>query len=205
MDYEPLSIAADSKADRASTGDVAGATKLKFKIFKDNYTKDFFLMEMDEEETKEVSDLLGTRLSGQLVNDNYERRYYDTSLYYCNPDASSSTVDIVQYVSDPQIFVPFNESRRVITDPDLPDMVITVQLRVKSTSPGQSEPSVKLYRLRYVPKIVFINAADVPAIYQQMKAKANGGMSSGVDYATLNQHLNLVKAYADEISFQLSK
>ena len=38
-----------------------------------------------------------------------------------------------------------------------------------------------------------------------MKAKANGGMSSGVDYATLNQHLNLVKAYADEISFQLSK
>lgn len=170
MDYEPLSLAADNKADRASTGDVAGATKLKFKIFKDNYTKDFFLMEMDEEETKEVSDLLGTRLSGQLVNDNYERRYYGTSLYYCNPD-----------------------------------MVITVQLRVKSTSPGQSEPSVKLYRLRYVPKIVFINAADVPAIYQQMKAKANGGMSSGVDYATLNQHLNLVKAYADEISFQLSK
>lgn len=168
-----MSLAADNKAGRASTGDVAGATKLKFKIFKDNYTKDFFLMEMDEEETKEVSDLLGTRLSGQLVNGNYERRYYGTSLYYCNPD--------------------------------LPDMVITVQLRVKSTSPGQSEPSVKLYRLRYVPKIVFINAADVPAVYQQMKAKANGGMSSGVDYATLNQHLNLVKAYADEISFQLSK
>ena len=205
LDYEPMSIATDNKADRASTGEVAGTTKLNLKIFKDNYTKDMFKIQMDQEATSQMSDLLGIRLSGQPVNNDYERRYYGTSLYYCNPDASSSMVDIVQYVSDPQIFVPFNESKRVITDPDLPDMVVTVQLRVESTSPGKSEPSIKVYRLRYVPKIVFINAEDVPAIYQQMLAKANGGMSPNVNYSTLNQHLGLVKAYAEEIAAQLAK
>ena len=205
LDYEPMSIASDKKADRASTGDVAGTVKLPFKIFKDPYTKDFYKMEMNADAVKQVSDVLGTRLSAQMVNNDYERRYYGGSLYYMNPDASSSMVDIVQYVSDPQIFVPFNEGRRVITDPDLPDLVITVQLRVESTSPGQTEPTIKVYRLRYVPKIVYINAEDVPAIYEQMKAKANGGMSSNVNYATLNQHLDLVKAYADEITYQLNK
>ena len=205
LEYEPMSLATDKKVDRASTGEVAGTDKLPFKIFKDYYTKDLFQMKIDEEIAENVSDLLGNRLSGQLVNDTYERRYYGSSLFYCNPDASSSMVDIVQYVSDPQIFVPFNEQKRVITDPDLPDMVVTVQLRVESTSSGQSEPTVKIYRLRYVPKIVYINAEDVPAIYQQMAAKANGGMSSTVHYVTLNQHLDLVKAYADEISAQLPK
>jgi hypothetical protein len=205
LNYEPMSLATDKKADRASTGDVAGTSPLPFKIFKDPCTKGFFQMPMDEEATEKVSDLLGNRLSAQLVNDNYERRYYGTSLYFMNPDASSSMVDIVQYVSDPQIYVPFNETRRVITDPDLPDMVVSVQLRVESTSPGQEEPTIKVYRLRYVPKIVYINAEDVPAVYQQMVDKANGGMSPNVEYATLNQQLALVKAYADEIAAQLKK
>ena len=92
-------------------------------------------------------------------------------------------------------------SRKVI----LKESAITVQLRVESTSPGQSEPSVKIYRLRYIPKIVYINAEDVPGLYRQMAAKANGGMSPNLFYASLNQHLNIVKAYADEISAQLSK
>ena len=205
LEYEPMCIAADKKVDRASTGNVAGTENLPLKIFKDIHTKEFFQMKVDEEIAENVSDFLGTRLSGQLVNGNYERRYYGSSLFFCNPDASSSMVDIVQYVSDPQIFVPFNEQKRVITDPDLPDLVVTVQLRVESTSPGQSEPTVKIYRLRYIPKIVYINAEDVPAVYQQMAAKANGGMSSTVHYVTLNQHLDLVKAYADEISTQLLK
>lgn len=205
LEYEPMSIATDKKSDRASTGDVAGTDPLPFKIFKDPYTKDFFQMKGDEEALEYVSDLVAPRLSAQTVNNAYERRYYGTSIYYMNPDASSSAVDIVQYVSDPQIFVPFNESKRVITDPDLPDLVVTVQLRVESQSPGQSEPTYKFYNLRYVPKIVYINAEDVPALYQQMAAKANGGMSSRVNYASLQQHLDLVKAFADEISEQLAE
>jgi hypothetical protein len=84
-------------------------------------------------------------------------------------------------------------------------MVITVQLRVESLSPDQEEPTIKLYTLRYLPRIEYINAEDVPALYQQMAAKANGGMSSNVNYATLNQHLGLVKAYADEISAQMAR
>lgn len=205
LDYEPMSLATSGKDQRASTGDVAGTTKLPFKIFKDNYTKEFFQMELDEEEKELTADLIGTRLSSQEVNESYQRRYYGSSLFFTNPDASSSQVDIVQYVADPQIFVPFNEEKRVITDPDLPDMVITVQLRVESLSPGQEEPTIKLYTLRYLPRIEYINAEDVPALYQQMAAKANGGMSSNVNYATLNQHLGLVKAYADEISAQLAQ
>ena len=101
--------------------------------------------------------------------------------------------------------MPFDEKRRVITDPDLPDLVVTVQLCVESQSPGEEEPGFKVYTLRYLPRIEYINAEDVPALYQQMAAKANGGMSSQVNYATLKQHLGLVKAYADEISAQLAE
>lgn len=205
LDYEPMSLATSGKDQRASTGDVAGTTKLPLKIFKDNYTKEFFQMEIDEEEKAQAADLIGTRLSAQKVNDAYERRYYGSSLFFTNPDVSASQVDIVQYVADPQIFVPFDEKRRVITDPDLPDLVVTVQLCVESQSPGEEEPGFKVYTLRYLPRIEYINAEDVPALYQQMAAKANGGMSSQVNYATLKQHLGLVKAYADEISAQLAQ
>lgn len=205
LDYEPMSLATANKDGRASTGEVSGTTNLPLKIFKDRYTNDFFQIPIDERDKETFGDLVGTRLSAQGVNNNYERRYYGTSLFYMNPDASSSVTDIVQYVSDPQIFVPFNESKRVITDPDIPDLVVTVQLSVRSVSPGQEEETTKMYRLRYVPKIVYINAEDVPAVYQQIASKANGGMSSNVSYQTFEAHKDLVKAYADEISAQLSK
>lgn len=84
-------------------------------------------------------------------------------------------------------------------------MVVSVQLRVESQSPGEAEPTVKIYKLRYTPRIEYINAADVPAVYAKMAAKANGGMSPAVHYLTLEQHRSLVKAYADEIASQLSK
>ncbi len=205
LGYEPMSIATDKKDGKASTGEVAGAAKLPFKIFKDPYTRDFFQLKIAEEEKEAAADVMGVRLSSQGLNDNYERRYYGSSLFYKNPDASSSTVDVVQYVADPQIFVPFNEERRVITDPDLPDMVVTVQLRVESQASGEAEPGIKIYKLRYVPRIEYIDAADVPAIYEKIAAKTNGGMSAGVNYLTLEQHKGLVKAYSDEIARQLSK
>ena len=205
LDYESMSLATSNKDGRASTGNVAGTVQLPFKIFKDRYTNDFFQFPLAEEDEETFGDLIGTRLSAQGVNGAYERRYYGSSVFYMNPDASSSVTDIVQYVSDPQIFVPFNEQNRTITDPDIPDLVVTIQLRVKSTSPGQSEPTTKLYRLRYVPRIEYVNAADVPALYESIAAKANGGMASGVDYQTFEFHKNLIKAYSDEISYQLSK
>ena len=160
-------------------------------------------MEMDESDKETFGDLVAPHLSSQSVNGDYERRYFGNSLYFTNRNADASTVDVVQFVSDPQIFVPFNEQKRVITDPDLPDLVVTVQLRVKSQSPGQDEPSVKLYRLRYVPRIEYINVEDVPAVYQQMVARKN--VTSSADYQTLEAHLDLVKAYSEAISSQLSK
>ena len=205
LDYEPMSLATANKDGRVSTGDVAGTAKLPLKIFKDRYTNDFFQIPMTEEDKGEVADLVGTRLSAQSVNSSYERRYYGTSLFYMNPDATATTTDIVQYVSDPQIFVPFNESKRVITDPDIPDLVVTVNLRVRSTSPGQDEPTTKFYRLRYIPKIEYINAEDVAAISERIADTANGGMSPNVVYQTFEAHKNLVKAYADEITAQLNK
>ena len=54
-------------------------------------------------------------------------------------------------------------------------------------------------------RIEYINAADVPALYDAIAAKANGGMDDGIEYQTLEQHKSLIKAYADEISYQLSK
>ena len=204
LDYDKvLTLATAGKDQTASTGNVSGAKPLPFKILKDPYTKDFFLMEMDESDKETFGDLVAPHLSSQSVNGDYERRYFGNSLYFTNRNADASTVDVVQFVSDPQIFVPFNEQKRVITDPDLPDLVVTVQLRVKSQSPGQDEPSVKLYRLRYVPRIEYINVEDVPAVYQQMVARKN--VTSSADYQTLEAHLDLVKAYSEAISSQLSK
>ena len=211
-DKEVLSLATADKDQTASTGNVSGAKPLPLKIFKDPYTKDFFRVELDEDDKETFGDLIDARLSSQSVNGDYERRYFGNSLYFTNRNADASTVDVVQFVSDPQIFVPFNEKKRVITDPDLPDLVVTVQLRVKSLSPGQEEPSVKVYRLRYLPRIEFINAEDVPALYRQMAAKINGDMqarfkngTSDANYQTLQAHLDLVKAYAEAISNQLSE
>jgi len=202
LDYNPLTLSTSAKDQKVSTGNVAGAVKAPFRIFKAPFNKDLFKVEFENP----YPETIAPRLSEQNVNGTaYQRRYYGTSLFYCTPDASYSTVDQVQYVADPQIFVPYNEKRRVITDPDLPDMVVSVNILFHSQAPTETEPTWKTYTLRYVPRVEFISATDVKAIADRINATPNGGQPSSYDYITFETHNGIIQEYSKEISSQLAK
>ena len=203
MDYNPLSLSTPDKDQKVSTGSVAGAVKAPFKVFKAPYNKDLFKVELSgNAHPGEVA----TRLSSQRFGEsNTERRYYGNSLFYENENATYQTVDNVQYVTDPQIFLPFDEQRRVIMDPDIPDMVISVNLTLRSQGPMEDEPTWKTYTLRYLPKIQFIAAKDVKSIADRIVASENGGMASNVKYLSAPIHQGIIQSYSQEITTQLSK
>lgn len=201
LNYNPITLSTSAKDQKVSTGSVPGAVKAPFRVFKMPYNKDFFQIIDNTTYPEDVA----TRLSEQDVNDGgYQRRYYGSSLFYCTPEASSATVDEVQYVADPQIFVPYNESRRVITDPDIPDMVVSVEVVFQSQGPGETEPTWKTYTLRYLPKVEFIGVNEVKGIADRIGATANGGQRSDITYITYEYHNAIVQKYSSEISSQLA-
>ena len=122
LEYTPLTISDARKSGKVSTGNVPGAAAAPFKVFKQPYNKDLFKVELGNY----YPDDIATRLSSQTMGGDIERRYYGNSLFFCNKNATYSTVDNVQYVADPQIFLPFNEERRVVADPDIPDMAASL-------------------------------------------------------------------------------
>ncbi len=201
LEYTPLTISDSRKSDKVSTGNVPGASAAPFKVFKQPYNKDLFKVGIGNS----YPDDIATRLSSQTMGGDIERRYYGNSLFFCNKNANYSTVDNVQYVADPQIFLPFNEERRVIADPDIPDMVVSVNITFLSKGPLEEEETWKTYTLRYVPKVQLIAAKDVKGIADKIVAKANGGLPSYMNYRTAPAHQDIVKAYSDAISSQLSK
>ena len=212
LEYSPITLSTSAKDQKVSTGSVAGAVKAPFRVFKQPYNKDFFkvLVENPYPET------VGIRLSEQDVTGSktvkkattaysYERRYYGSSLFYCNPEAGSATVDEVQYVADPQIFLPYDEDRRVITDPDIPDMVVSVKISFKSQGPRESEPTWKSYTLRFLPKVQFIGVNELKGIADRINVAANGGQPSWVSYETFATHNGIIQQFSKEISSQMAK
>lgn len=212
LQYNPITLSTAAKDQKVTTGNVPGAAKAPFRVFKMPYNKDFFKVKYENP----YPETMGTRLSEQDVTGSktekkassaftYERRYYGSSLFFCNPEANTATVDEVQYVADPQIFLPFDEDRRVITDPDIPDMVVSVQIVFKSQGPDETEPTWKTYTLRYLPRIEFISASQVKDIANRVKTTNNGGQPSFVSYETFANHNDIIQAFSTEISAQLSK
>ena len=212
LEYNSITLSTSAKDQKVSTGSVAGAVKAPFRVFKQPYNKDFFKMLVENP----YPETMATRLSEQDVTGSktvkkettsysFERRYYGTSLFYCNPEAGSATVDEVQYVSDPQIFLPFDEDRRVITDPDIPDMVVSVQLVFKSQGPGESEATWKTYTLRFLPKVQFIGVNELKGIADRINSAANGGQPSFVEYVTYDTHNTIIQNYSKDISKQMAK
>ena len=201
--YNPLTLSTANKDQKVSTGTVPGAAKAPFRVFKVPYSNNLFKVELNNNHHPgEVA----TRLSSQPFDENgTERRYYGNSLFYENPKATYSTVDNVHYVSDPQIFLPFDEERRVIMDPDIPDLVVTVNLTFYSQGPLEDEPTWKTYTLRYLPKIQFIAAKDVKGIADKIVAKENGGLPSSIVYVTAPVHQTIAQTFSQEITTQLSK
>ena len=203
MQYNPLTLSTSAKNQKVSTGNVAGAAKAPFRVFKAPYNKDLFKIDFNNP----YPETIATRLSEQSINGEkaYARRYYGSSIFYCDPKATYSTVDRVQYVTAPQIFIPYDESRRVITDPDIPDLVVTVTITINSQGPLESEPTWKMYTLRYVPKVQFIGYKDVKGIADKIVAKSNGGLPSSVNYITYEVFRDIARSYSNEITAQLAQ
>ena len=212
LKYNTISLSTASKDQKVSTGSVPGAAKAPFRIFKMPYNNSLFKIKYENT----YPETIGSRLSEQEIKGSqtvkrettshtYWRRFYGSSLFYSNPEANYATVDEVQYVADPQIFLPFDDERRVITDPDIPDMVVSVRISFKSQGPEESEATWKTFTLRYIPRIEFINASQVKDIASRVNGAANGGQPASVQYLTFQDHNNIIQNFSKEISTQLAK
>ena len=155
----------------------------EFKTFKYPRTSSIF---QDIEPVSDVfADVVATRLSSQLINGNIERRYYGQSAYYTKQLVTPEEVDNVQFVSDPEIFVPFNVEKQCLYDPIVPDFVVTVQITAKSPK-GYYVTN----NLRFVPKIELISYKDIESKAKDAnnrKAEMTGPAGVTVNYTTMDQ------------------
>ena len=129
--------------------------------------------------TEEVA---GIRLSSQKMRADHpalERRFCGASVYYCNPYADEFIVDEVQYVYDPQVFLPFDEVAHRLYDPVVPDFVVTATVNAYGKDEKDKDVCLLTNTLRFLPKIELISYKDVPRIYNEMTTRQ--GQMSGPD------------------------
>ena len=169
----------------------------EFKTFKYPRTSDIFKDISTDDAV--FADVVATRLSSQLINGNIERRYYGQSAYYTRELATPEEVDNVQYVSDPEIFVPFSVENKCLYDPIVPDFVVTVQITANvSTGEGYFITNT----LRFVPKIVLISYKDIDRIASEAnsrRASMTGPEGVTVNYSTMNQLLNRLSNFTTAV------
>jgi len=163
----------------------------QFKMFK--YKRDnpiFVPMKVDDI----YADVVANRLSSQLINGNIERRYYGQSAYYTKAQASASEVDNVQFVADPEIFIPFDTEKECLYDPIVPDFVVTVQLALTDL-----EGKGYLSTLRFVPDIRLISYKDVPDKAKAIKGnkdKMKNPSGVKVTYSNLDELVKRAEDFA---------
>ena len=166
----------------------------QFKTFKYPRTSKIFT---DIKPVEDVyADIVATRLSSQLINGNIERRYYGQSAYYTKQNITPDEVDNVQFVSDPEIFVPFSMEKKCLYDPIVPDFVVTVQITARV--PGFSVTNT----LRFVPKIVLISYKDIDRIASEANSRRNsmtGPAGVPVDYPTMDQLLSRLSNFTTAV------
>ena len=149
--------------------------EIGFKLFKKPHTNELFSWVGIEDEKIQVA---GYRLSNQLLRTDrpgLERRYYGPSTYYRKPYASAFDLDDVEFVFDPQVFVPFEDSGHKLYDPQLPDFVVTAAINaVGKDSRDEGSPSaIVTSTLRFLPKIEFISYKDVQTVYNNIEKQKN--------------------------------
>ncbi len=169
----------------------------EFKTFKYPRTDEIF-KDIGTDEAV-FANVVATRLSSQLINGNIERRYYGQSAYYTKQFVTPEEVDEVQYVSDPEIFVPFDVEKQCLYDPIVPDFVVTVQVTAKV-------PAVESFSvtntLRFVPKIVLISYKDIDRIASEAnsrRASMTGPAGVTVNYITMDQLLNRLSNFTTAV------
>ena len=117
---------------------------------------------------------IGVRLSSQQLRADHaklERRYCGQSVFYSNPYATEFIVDQVQYVYDPQVFLPFEDVTNRLYDPQVPDFVVTATVNAygKDKKDG-GQSSLLTNTMRFLPKIELISYKDVPKVYNKILA-----------------------------------
>lgn len=169
----------------------------EFKMFKYPRTDPIFKDIKTDDEV--FADVVATRLSSQLINGNIERRYYGQSAYYTKQFVTPEEVDEVQYVSDPEIFVPFSVEKKCLYDPIVPDFVVTVQITAKVPA---GEAFSVTNTLRFVPKIVLISYKDIDRIASEAnsrRASMTGPSGVTVNYTTMDQLLNRLSNFTTAV------
>ena len=155
---------------RLSTKDSFDSSK-DLKLFKQPHTDALFKWtQMDDE----IKDVAAYRLSSQKLRTDHpalERRFYGASLYYSQPYATDFVVDEVQYVYDPQIFLPFDDMAHRIYDPIVPDLVVSAALFGYGKDSKDTESATLTNTLRFLPKIELISYKDVESVYNQINAR----------------------------------
>ena len=167
----------------------------EFKTFKYPRTNAIFT---DIDPVDDVfADVVASRLSSQLIDGNIERRYYGQSAYYTRQIITPEEVDNVQYVSDPEIFVPFNVKEQRLYDPIVPDFVVTVQITVKDRNGDYVTNS-----LRFVPEIRTISYKDISHIAYQVNSRRFtllGPPGVVVNYRTMDQLIRRMSDFSSAV------
>lgn len=167
-----LTAATQTKADKQPQKDTLfHSTTLK--MVKKPHTDILFSTVDVSDDYREIA---GYRLSAQALrteDPGLERRYYGASSYYANPYASPFELDNVQFVYDPQIYVPFDDRAHRLYDPQVPDLVVSAAI----VAIGKDKKDEKNYSLtstlRFLPKIELISYKDLPAVYQKILQQKN--------------------------------
>ena len=155
----------------------------------------------------EMSEVAGPRLSSQRVYatkyPTLERRYYGLSMYYSDPYASAFDIDQVQFVYDPQIYVPFEDAGHKLFDPQVPDLVVTAAIAAYGMdSKDNGEPATLTNSLRFLPRIEYISYQDLPRIYEEIESRKQQMPSSGAletFYAEMEYQVAHIKAIVDAV------
>ena len=169
----------------------------QFKTFK--YPRTSIIFQDIKPDEAVFADVVATRLSSQLINGNIERRYYGQSAYYTKQSITPDEVDNVQYVSDPEIFVPFSIEKKCLYDPIVPDFVVTVQITAKVSA---GEGYYVTHTLRFVPQIVLISYKDIDRIAREANSRRpflTGPAGVTVNYSTMDQLLNRLSNFTTAV------
>lgn len=172
----------------------------ELRLIKKLHTDDLFNWTSAPEE---LSPIAGMRLSSQKLRTDHvglERRYYGQSLYYSNPYATAYDVDQVQFVYDPQVFVPFDENGRKLYDPQVPDFVVTATIVAKGQDSKDSEESTLTSTLRFLPRIQLVSIHELNSIYDGILARKEemGHSERGVNiWAEMESQIQHIKDIVD--------
>lgn len=176
----------------------------ELKLFKKPHTDELFRWAGI---VPELSNVEGYRLSSHKLHADrpaLERRFFGPSLYYSNPYATDFIVDEVQFVYDPQIYVPFEDAGHKLYDPMVPDLVVTATMVAYGQDQKDDDTATLINTLRFVPKIELVSYKKLAEIYQMINGRKNSMHVPGVTTAfmEMNDQIKHIEEIKNAVSGQ---